>query len=163
MLVIDLELLLLLLDMLPYMYVTGSRSPTGQDAAGPLTATCAASMEGSFLSWYWIFLFIRIFGSLTKAWISIWNIRSIWNIIRLFLSIRNIIISPSNTWLFIPISICLHRRYLCLCFSRLGSWRINRHNKQRDELLLFVLLSLLWLLWGDSNAKVLVPSALGGV
>jgi hypothetical protein len=26
-----------------------------------------------------------------------------------------------------------------------------------------VLLSLLWLLWGDSNAKVLVPSALGGV
>jgi len=28
MLVIDLELLLLLLDMLPYMYVTGSRSPT---------------------------------------------------------------------------------------------------------------------------------------
>ena len=34
------------------MYVTGSRSPTGQDAAGPLTATCAVEFlypgTGSF-------------------------------------------------------------------------------------------------------------------
>lgn len=48
MLVIDLELLLLLLDMLLHMSVIGFRSTTDQDATGPLTATPAASMDGSY-------------------------------------------------------------------------------------------------------------------
>lgn len=57
------------------------------------------------------------------------------------------------------ISICLHRRYVSASLASEAGGRFI--SIIRDELLLLVLLSLLWR--GDSNAKVLVPSALGGV